>query len=173
MVKIVTIPHPALRKISKEVSMKEISSSQFKKLLEDMSVALKTRDDGVGLSAPQIAINQRVFVVAGRIFDKDKTVANPSKDEYFINPVITKSSKKLSTIEEGCLSIPNTYGLVKRPSAVTLEYLDPSGEKKTKKATSLLARIFQHEIDHLDGILFTDKATNIKHQEDNAINKEL
>jgi peptide deformylase len=178
MVAIVTIPHPALRKVSDVVSETELGKSEFKKLLADLSVALRTRDDGVGLSAPQIAVNKRVFVVSGKVFDKDwmknhKVEGELPPDEYFINPVIVKSSKKLSTAEEGCLSIPNTYGMVKRPSNVTLEYIDQFGETKTKKATALLSRIFQHEIDHLDGILFTDKATELKQQEDNATNQEL
>lgn len=178
MVAIVTIPHPALRKVSDVVSEKDLSKSEFKKLLADLSVALRTRDDGVGLSAPQIAINKRVFVVSGKVFDKDwmknrKVEGELPADEYFINPVITKFSKKLSTAEEGCLSIPNTYGMVKRPSNVTLEYIDQSGEKKIKKATALLARIFQHEMDHLDGILFTDKATDIKTTKDTNDNQEL
>jgi peptide deformylase len=168
MVEIVTIPNKALRKISKEVSLEEINTPSFKKILEDLSTALKTRDDGVGLSAPQIAINSRVFVVLGRIINKEY-----SQDLYFINPKIIKFSKKLSTAEEGCLSIPNTYGMVKRPSSVVIEYVDETGEKKTMKATSLLARIFQHEIDHLDGILFTDKAISIKTEKDDRNNQEL
>lgn len=178
MVAIVTIPHPALRKISDNVSEKEITSSEFKQLLADLSLALGTRDDGIGLSAPQIAVNKRIFVVSGKVFDKDwmKNRKVPDKlpaDEYFINPTIIKFSKKLSTAEEGCLSIPNTYGMVKRPSNVTIEYIDRHGEKQTKKATALLARIFQHEIDHLDGILFTDKATDLKKQKDDTTNQEL
>ncbi len=175
---IVTIPDPALRKVSSAVSTKEIESGEFKQLLRDLSQALATRDDGVGLSAPQIALNKRVFVVSGKVFDKNwitdkKPLATPPPDEYFINPIITKFSKKLSVAEEGCLSIPRTYGMVKRPSNVTLEYTNQFGEKKTKKATALLARIFQHEIDHLDGILFTDKATDVKELDDTHDNQEL
>lgn len=178
MVAIVTIPHPALRKVSTPVADKDLSSSKFKELLKDLSIALATRDDGVGLSAPQIGVNLRVFVVSGKVFSKDwqsdrATKAELPKDVYFINPVITKFSKKLSTAEEGCLSIPETYGMVKRPSNVTLDYIDESGVKKTMKATALLARIFQHEVDHLDAILFTDKATDVRKQKDDATNQEL
>lgn len=178
MVAIVTIPHPALRKVSDVVSEKDFGKSELKKILADLSEALRTRDDGVGLSAPQIAVNRRIFVVSGKVFDKDwmknrKVESELPADEYFINPIITKFSKKLSSAEEGCLSIPNTYGIVKRPSNVTIEYIDQNGEKQTKKATALLARIFQHEIDHLDGVLFTDKATDIKHRKDTNDNQEL
>jgi peptide deformylase len=175
---IVTIPHPALRNVSSVISDTELRGDEFKKLLTDLSEALATRNDGVGLSAPQIAVNKRVFVVSGRVFDKDwlenrTTTAPKPADEYFINPVITKFSKKLAVAEEGCLSIPRTYGMVKRPATVTLTYLDKTGEKKERKATGLLSRIFQHEVDHLDGILFTDKATNIKEVDDTHDNQEL
>ena len=175
---IVTIPHPALRKVSSPIDAKDLSGSEFKSLLDDLSTALATRDDGVGLSAPQIAVNKRIFVVSGKVFSKewlnDKKVAgNFPPDEYFINPIITKASKKLAIAEEGCLSIPRMYGMVKRPATVSIEYVNVNGEKKEKKATGLLARIFQHEIDHLDGILFTDKATDLKEMKDDKSNQEL
>lgn len=179
MLPIVQIGDPALRKISKEIKEDEILSDKTKKLLENLSLSLNSRDDGVGLSAPQIGINERVFVVSGKVFDKDwlenKTNESDKKyhDEYFINPKIIKFSKKLSVAEEGCLSIPNTYGMVKRPSNVTIEYTDKDGNKKSRGAGGLLSRIFQHEIDHLDGILFIDKATDIKKSENTKQNEEL
>lgn len=179
MINIVTIPHPALRKVSKPVAEKEFGTVGLHSLLKDLTEALATRSDGVGISAPQIAVNKRIFVVSGRVFDKDwmtdKTkVPNPKfVDEYFINPVILKVSKKLAIAEEGCLSIPETYGMVKRPHGVSIEYVNEKGERKTKRATGLLARIFQHEIDHLDGVLFTDKATDIKKMKDTHENREL
>jgi peptide deformylase len=91
MVSIVIVPHPALRKISKPVLETDIKNTEFKRLLQDLSQALATRDDGVGLSAPQIAINKRVFVVSGKVFDKnwlnDKSSSQAkTEDEYFINP---------------------------------------------------------------------------------------
>ncbi len=168
---IVTIPHPALRKVSKDVSAKEVTSDKFQKLLEELSKSMATRDDGVGLSAPQIAINERVFVVSGKIWKKEGKPA--PADEYFINPVIVKKSRKLVIAEEGCLSIPNLYGMVKRHATVSIDYLDVNGNPATKKATGLLSRIFQHEIDHLDGILFTDKATNVRKAKDDDTNTEL
>lgn len=179
MPKIVKVGHPALRKVSKPVVEKELSGAALKSLLGDLSAALATREDGVGLSAPQIAVNKRVFVVSGRVFDKDWLSDKKSAegktytDQYFINPKVIKASKKVAEAEEGCLSIPNTYGLVKRPANVTIEFTDPSGKKRTRGAGGLLARIFQHEIDHLDGILFTDKATNIKKAKDTNENQEF
>ncbi len=168
---IVTVPHPALRTTSKELQGVDIGAHDTKKLLVDLSEALASRNDGVGLSAPQIGVNKRVFVVAGKVFrGKDSGTIPP--DEYFINPTIIKFSKKMSKAEEGCLSIPNTYGLVKRPASVKIEYIDSAGTKKVKSASGLLSRIFQHEIDHLDGILFIDKATNVKILKDTNANTE-
>ncbi len=178
MISIVQIPHPALRKVSVPIPVKDIKGGEIKKLLKDLSVSLNSREDGVGLSAPQLGINKRVFVVSGKVFDADWIKDKASKDkkyvdEYFINPIVIKKSKKLSTAEEGCLSIPNTYGMVKRPLNVTIEYTTEAGAKKRRGAGGLLARIFQHEIDHLDGILFTDKATNIKEIKDAKTDEEL
>ena len=168
---IVVIPHPALRKISDAVPAADFGSVEIRRLCSDLSAAMATRDDGVGISAPQIEVNLRVFAVSGKIWKKDDK-PTPA-DEYFINPIIVKSSKKLITAEEGCLSIPETYGMVKRPSSVTIEYYSLDGEHRSEKATRLLARIFQHEIDHLDGILFTDKATQIRKGKDDSSNTEL
>lgn len=177
MIPIVQIGDPVLRKVSKPFTEKELNTPIVKKMLKDLSLTLSSRDDGVGLSAPQIGINKRIFVVSGKVFDKSAKDSKEAKkkfpDEYFINPVIIKSSKKLSNAEEGCLSIPNLYGMVKRPANVTIEYLDEKGEKKKRGAGGLLARIFQHEIDHLDGILFIDKANHIKEIKDTDANQEL
>lgn len=179
MLPIVKIGDAALRKVSKPLAEADLSSASTKKLLKDLSLSLSSRDDGIGLSAPQLGVNKRVFVVAGRTFDKDwlagkaKPEGKVYEDEYFINPIVIKKSKKLSTAEEGCLSIPGVYGLVKRPANVTIEYRDKSGERKTKGASGLVARIFQHEIDHLDGILFIDKATHIKEAKNTDENSEL
>lgn len=179
MKEIVKIPHPALRKVSDEIKSEELESKEIKDLLKDLSLSLRTRDDGVGLSAPQIGTNKRVFVVAGKVFDKDwleNREIDKNKefiDKFFINPKVIKKSKKLAVAEEGCLSIPETYGDVTRPANVTIEYLDIEGNKKTRGAGGLLARIFQHEIDHLDGILFTDKAENIRKAQDTHENQEL
>ncbi len=170
---IVVIPHPALRKISDVVPAADFGSEEIRRLCTNLSGAMATRDDGVGISAPQIAINLRIFAVSGKVWKKEKEDRPTPPDEYFINPVVTRSSKKLVTAEEGCLSIPETYGMVKRPSTVTIEYYSFDGEHRSVKATGLLARIFQHEIDHLDGILFTDKATHVRIAKDDKNNVEL
>jgi peptide deformylase len=115
---------------------------QMKKNMEDSK--------GVGLAAPQINVSLRVIVCE---------VDN--KFYAFINPVIIKSSQETSSIEEGCLSLPNIYGKVERPEKIILKATNSEGKKIKLKAFGLLARVIQHEIDHLDGILFIDKAKNI------------
>ncbi len=166
MVKIIQIGDDKLRTVCDAVSATEIHSPEFSKILTDLSEALRSQDDGVAISAPQIGVTKRVFAVSTKIFDEDYLAGQPEKKFYehlyFINPVIKKFSAKTEELEEGCLSIRGVYGLVKRPKNVTLEALNEKGEKILRGAGGLLARIFQHEIDHLDGILFIDKASVIK-----------
>ncbi|MEZ4103296.1 MAG: peptide deformylase [Candidatus Paceibacterota bacterium] len=104
-----------------------------KKLLSDMSEALRSQDDGVAISAPQIGVTKRVFAVSTKIFDEDYLAGEPEKKTYehlyFINPKITKASSKTEELEEGCLSIRGVYGLVKRPKNVTIEAKNELGEK--------------------------------------------
>ncbi len=125
-----------------------------------MSGALATCDDGVALAAPQIGISLRIFIVSGRVFVDEG--ATPEPDAVFINPVITKRSKKLLTLDEGCLSVRWLYGKTRRSDKVTVEAQDSDGNKFTWNGSGLLAQIFQHEIDHLEGILFIDHATEVE-----------
>jgi len=159
MVEIVQDGHKALRKIADEVAEKEFGSVKLLKNLEDMREALESQDDGVALAAPQIAITKRIFVVSPKIL-KDGS-APKDLPLVYINPVITKISKDKKKMDEGCLSVRPLYGVVKRSSRVTVEAKDENGDEFSVSAAGLLAQIFQHEIDHLDGVLFIDKATNI------------
>ncbi len=137
---------------SPEVPVKEITSKEIQKVIADMKLALAGEPDGVAIAAPQIGISKRIFVVAGFVFgEEEASVA-------YINPVIVKKSKKTELMDEGCLSVRYWYGDVKRHLNVTIEAYNESGQKIRRGAGGLLAHIFQHEIDHLDGILFTDKA---------------
>lgn len=160
MVEIVQDGHKALRKTSEEVSEKEFGSKILIQILKDMSEALESQDDGVALAAPQIAINKRIFIVSPKILkDKDLPQDLPL---VFINPVITKISNDKKKMDEGCLSVRPLYGIVKRSSRATVVANDENGDEFELSASGLLAQIFQHEIDHLDAILFIDKATDIK-----------
>lgn len=153
-----------LRKISKPLKIADIKSPEIKKLLVDMSVSLDSQSDGVAIAAPQIGVNLRIFMVSGKVFDDEN---NPPKDptpnQVYINPEIIKSSKKMVLKEgEGCLSVRWLYGKVKRHTNVTIKYHDETGKLHVRGAGGLLAHIFQHEIDHLDGILFIDKAIDVE-----------
>ncbi len=132
-----------LRKISREV--KDITP-HILTLLDDMKETLEIEDGG-GLAAPQVGVLRRIAVVS-------------FEDKYFelINPKILEESGEVSG-EEGCLSVPEVWGLVPRPTNIKASYTDRNGEKHEIEASGMLARIFCHEIDHLDGVLFVDKMT--------------
>jgi len=141
-----------LHKKADSVPVSEIVSTNTQSVIIAMKKALAGEPDGVAIAAPQIAVSKRIFVVAGFVFEK----GHP--DVVFINPEITKRSKKTELMEEGCLSVRYIYGQVKRHKNVTIKAYTENGEQITRGAGGLLAQIFQHEIDHLDGILFVDKA---------------
>jgi peptide deformylase len=160
-----------LRKIAKEVPIKEIATPKIQKILKEMSAALKTQDDGVAIAAPQIGYSLQIFVISGKIFHKDfvrgegipKDAVLP-KDLVFINPKISKLSRDRDWMPEGCLSVRWAYGEVYRSKKCTVTAYDEHGKKFTRGASGLLAQAFQHETDHLNGVLFIDKAENVKEE---------
>ncbi len=159
---------PVLRKKALRVPLEDIQSSEIQSIIERMKKAVRAEDDGVAIAAPQIGESLRIFVVAGRalaVKDKEK---DPSVNELdypdlvFINPEITKLSKKKRKMDEGCLSVRWLYGKVRRSERASVKAYDETGKKVERGASGLLAQIFQHEVDHLDGILFIDKATDLE-----------
>ena len=146
---ITTIPNKILRTKSEIVEVAEILTPDFQKLIADMIETMKIAD-GVGLAAVQIGISKRLCVV---------TTQNGIV--VFVNPRITKHSFRKVVMEEGCLSIPNVFGTVRRPKRISVTALDAKGQPLDIVAEGMFARVLQHEIDHLDGILFTDKVINI------------
>jgi len=146
-----------LRAVSTPVALVEIGGPALNDLLRRMSAALATCDDGVALAAPQIGENRRIFIVSGKIFEPPETA-----DLVFINPRIKKLSRRQAVLEEGCLSVRQVFGQVTRAEKASVEAYDARGKKFVRHGSGLLAQIFQHEIDHLDGILFTDKAKNLQ-----------
>jgi peptide deformylase len=158
MIKIVQQENKVLREVASEVSASEFGTPELTHLTEKMSAALAREDDGVALAAPQIGVSKRIFVVAKKIFEDNP----PKEDLVFINPVITASSRSKKVLEEGCLSVRWFYGEVKRAEKVTLEAHNLEGRKFVRHASGLLAQIFQHEVDHLNGTLFIDKAKNLQ-----------
>lgn len=157
---IVQIGEKVLRSKAKPVPKTMFKSPELKQMLGDMKIALDSQKDGVAIAAPQIAIPYRIFLVSEKAYDKK------AKDLrlVFINPVIVKQSKKVEVMPEGCLSVRWKYGEVKRSTNTTVEAYDEDGNLFTRVGGGLLSQIFQHEIDHLDGILFVDKAKNIVEQ---------
>ena len=160
MVEIVQDGHKALRKIADEVTENEFGSTKLLKILSDMKEALDSQDDSVALAAPQIAITKRIFIVSSKILKNEEV----EKDFplMYINPIITKISSDKKKMDEGCLSVRPLYGIVKRSTRATVEAFDENGEGFSISASGLIAQIFQHEIDHLDGVLFIDKAKHVK-----------
>lgn len=172
MKKILQKNEKVLRQIASEVRVSDIKTNKIKKILKEMSEALKSQDDGVAIAAPQIGYSVSIFIVSGKIFhkdfikEKDKPKNIPKKetpkDLIFINPEISKLSRKKEWVPEGCLSVRWLYGKTFRSTKATITAYDENGKKFTRGASGLLAQIFQHEHDHLDGILFTDHAKDIK-----------
>ena len=157
---IITHPNPILRQKSVEISKEQLLDKKMRTLLADMELTMKKRD-GAGLAAPQIGLNIRLIVI-----HHDK------KTLFLINPKITKKSWAREIEEEGCLSVVNEkgeiiYAPVSRHKKINCLYLDEKGKQKTLAAEKLLARVIQHEVDHLDGILFIDRL-----QEDQAKRKK-
>ena len=150
--KILTEPNKILRQVSQPVN--DINK-EIQKILDDMLETMYSAN-GIGLAAIQIGIPKNLIVI-------DLLTKEKKRDPmFFINPKIIKKSTKKSKYEEGCLSIPNLFAEVQRPSECEIEYLNYVGKKKNLKATGLLATCIQHEIDHLKGILFIDYLSKLK-----------
>lgn len=149
---LIILPDPVLREISKPV---ETIDASVRKLAGDM---LETMYDapGIGLAAIQIGVPLRMLVI-----DLAKEDA-PKEPQVFINPQVLASSGERSVYEEGCLSIPEYYAEVERPAAVRVAYRDEHGAQKEIEADGLLATCLQHEIDHLNGVLFIDYLSKLK-----------
>ena len=154
--------HPILRETAKTVPVNEIKSEKIIKIIKDMSKAMATQKDGIAIAAPQIGINLRIFVVSGLLLKEvDKSFKGDGSDLVFINPEIIKMSKEKKDAEEGCLSVRWLYGKVRRASRTTIIAYNENGQKIERGASGVLAQVFQHEIDHLNGILFIDKAKEV------------
>jgi peptide deformylase len=166
MITIVDKNDPILRKIAKPVALKDIKSSKIKKVIRDMKTALDSQEDGVAIAAPQIGASFRIFIISPKVFDiisqADDAKRPASRHVVCINPSIVKSSREKAMVEEGCLSVRYLYGDVKRSEKVKIRATDERGRTAELGGSGLLAQIFQHEIDHLNGILFIDKAVGVR-----------
>lgn len=178
MKKILQKNEKILRLEAQDVRLADIKTKKIQNILKEMSLALKSQEDGVAIAAPQIGYPLRIFVVSGKIFAKDfgkkrEKTASPSlppakeeikKDLIFINPKISKLSKEKEWVPEGCLSVRWLYGNTFRAKKATITAYDEKGKKFQRGASGLLAQIFQHETEHLNGILFIDHAQDIREE---------
>jgi len=160
-----------LREKAKPVLKKDIGSKALTSVITKMKKALAGENFGVAIAAPQIGESLRIFVIAGRAFltDEDKkafddgdTAQDIPDEKVFINPVLTRLSRKKKEMSEGCLSVRGMYGTVMRHEKATISALDEKGKPFTYHGSGLIAHIFQHEYDHLDGILYIDKAMHME-----------
>ena len=150
---------PVLRKVANEIPE---DYPNLKQLVEDMFETMY-HSEGVGLAAPQIGLSIRLFVIDASPFAEDEPELEGFKRVY-INPKIIERTGDSVQFNEGCLSIPNIREDVDRPDSVTIEYYDENFQLKTESYEGIVARIVQHEFDHLEGILFTDKVSPIRRQ---------
>ena len=149
---ILTEPNKILRQVSKPV---ESVSKEEQILMDDMLETMYAAN-GIGLAAIQIGVPKRIIVMD---LSRDEEKKEP---RYFVNPIIKNKKKELSTYEEGCLSVPDQFAEIDRPSECEVEYLDYNSKKNILKVSGLLATCIQHEMDHLEGILFIDYLSKLK-----------
>lgn len=149
---ILTAPDPRLKAVSTDV---ETVDAEIRKLVDDMTDSMYAAE-GIGLAAVQIGVAKRVIVID---LDQKEGKKNP---RAFINPKILWASEEMAVFEEGCLSVPEIWDDVERPARIKAEYLDRDGNKQTLEADGLLATCLQHEMDHLNGILFIDHLSRLK-----------
>lgn len=151
---ILKLPTPSLRERSKEVDLELLKSDEIQTFIDNM-IPTMYDDDGIGLAAPQVAKNVRIVVI-GKAADKSL-----KEDIVLVNPEWTRISKKTNSDIEGCLSVKNMVGKVKRYSDIHVSALDRHGEKMEFEAHKYFARVVQHEVDHLNGVLFIDRAHDL------------
>ncbi len=168
MAKLVPQDHPVLHSIAEEVPVDEITSPKIQKVINDMKKALEDYNvegfSGVAIAAPQIGIPLRIFLVHD--MNEEREEDNLIPDLVAINPRIVKLSKQKHVVGEGCLSVGENYGAVVRAKKATMRAYDEHGNEYERGAGGILAQIFQHEVDHLDGILFVDKAEKVWDKDD-------
>ena len=165
--------NPALREIARPIPVADISSTHIQGLIDDMKKLLAKEPHGVAIAASQVGEPLQLFIVSGRALaerdtddDARDTAVVPFPDQIYINPVLTKLSRAKKEKHEGCLSIRGKWGMVPRAEKATVRAYDENGKAFTRGASGFLAHIFQHEMDHLNAILYTDKAATLYDDDD-------
>jgi peptide deformylase len=149
---ILTAPDPRLKAVSKDVDKVD---DEIRRLVDDMADSMYEAD-GIGLAAVQIGVPKRVIVID---LDQKEGKKNP---RAYINPKILWASEEMAVFEEGCLSVPEFWDDVERPARIRCEYLDRDGNSQVLEADGMLATCLQHEMDHLEGVLFIDHLSKLK-----------
>jgi peptide deformylase len=152
---ILTVPHPVLKQVSEPV---ERVDDELRALMDDMLETMYAAP-GIGLAAVQVGVPKRVIVMD--LAGKDE----PKQPRYFVNPEIVWASEETAPYEEGCLSVPEIYDEVERPARVKIRYLNYAGEQVEEDADGLYAVCIQHEMDHLQGVLFIDHLSRLKREQ--------
>lgn len=148
--------NPILSQKALDIKLGDISSEKIQNLIKEMKKTLSAREDGAALAAPQVGESVRLFIISDNLFDDDevKTV--------FIDPKIIDCSEEKEWLEEGCLSVEGVFGKVERSTSCTVRAYDEKGKMFTQNGHGLISQIYQHEVDHLNGILFTEKAKDLE-----------
>jgi len=158
--KIIKLGNPKLREKSTEIPLSQIQSESTKNLIQDLIDTLRS-SGGVGIAAPQIGINKKILIIEIDQENKRYKEALATPLQVIINPRVSISDYKLSGLWEGCLSLPGLKGFVKRPRGINLDYFNQNGEKIKIQAFDFMAHVFQHEIDHLNGMLYIDRMEDL------------
>ncbi len=156
ILKVAQMGHPVLRRVADAVAPQDLASDEAQRLIDDMIDTMRELD-GAGLAAPQVHASVRIVVVEGGGSNPRYPDAPPHPLTVLVNPTIRAASGETDEDFEGCLSVEGLVGKVRRPVAVIIDALDREGEKITIEAEGFTARAYQHELDHLDGVLYVDR----------------
>lgn len=147
--------HPALQRKSDKI---EEFDKDLENLVSDLYDTMYGAENGIGLAAPQIGVNKRLFVIDTKLGQGELG----NSPMALINPEIVEFSDEVWTYQEGCLSVPTVYEDIERPKRIVVKYFDTDGKEHNMEADELLSRVIQHELDHLDGILFYEKISSLR-----------
>lgn len=159
--KVARLGHPVLREMCRDLSPKEIRSAEVRRLVQDMFETMEEYG-GVGLAAPQVHEPVRLAVIAFEEENERYEVKKPAGPLVVFNARVHVLDEQRSGFWEGCLSVPGMRGYVERPRKVRVDYLDENADKRSLEAEGFLATVLQHELDHLDGVLYVDRVTDPK-----------
>lgn len=154
---IIRMGHPTLRRLADPYPVEQIGSSDFLALVEDLRDTLAATGNGIGLAAPQIDVSYRVAVINIPNPQTRYGEVTPMPFTVYVNPKISVLDPEQAGYWEGCLSVPNMMGYVERPQHIKVDYLNQAGDASSIELTGFLATVFQHEFDHLDGVLYVDR----------------